>query len=256
MTVQYHSDGHIRIVVIDRPEAANAINEETHARLRTVWDEFRADDDAWLGILTGSGTKAFSAGADLKEIDPKARAAAGGLKRPFGGITRDFDTDKPMIAAVNGVALGGGLEMALACDLRLAAEHARLGLTEANWALLPAGGGTQRLPRLVGPAVALEMMMTGEPIDAQRAYELGLVNRVTTADELMPTTLDLARAICANGPLAVRGIKQAVRRGLEMPLEHGLVYEREISIRLYGTADAAEGPAAFREKRPPRFIAG
>ncbi len=255
MAVLYETEGHVRIITIDRPEARNAVNMETRAELESAWSSFKDDDEAWVAILTGAGAQAFSAGADLKELNPAERASESGIRPAFGYITRDFYTDKPMIAALNGLAFGGGLEMALACDLRIAADHAQLGLTEARWALLPGGGGTQRLPRSVPRAVALEMLMTGQPISAQRAYEIGLVNRVTTSEQLMPIALELAQLICGNGPLAVRAAKCAVDQGADIALEDALLLEQRFSTALFATEDATEGPRAFKEKRLPDFRA-
>jgi len=255
MPVTVVREGHIRIVTIDRPEARNAINRETRAGLEAAFTEFASDADAWLAVLTAAGDKAFSAGADLKEMDPAQRADPNYVAPPFGFITRDFHTDKPIIAAINGAALGGGLELALACDLRVAADHAVLGLTEAKWALLPGGGGTQRLVRSIPRAVAMEMLMTGAPITAGRAYEVGLVNAVVPSAELMERTMELAQTIVNNGPLAVRAAKRAVDEGADGSLAEGLQLEQRLSKALFSTHDAAEGARAFAEKRPPAFTA-
>lgn len=255
MPVTVVREGHIRIVTIDRPDARNAINRETRAGLEEAFTDFASDDDAWLAILTAAGDKAFSAGADLKEMDPAQRADPDYVAPPFGFITRDFHTDKPMIAAINGAAFGGGLELALACDLRVAADHAVLGLTEAKWALLPGGGGTQRLVRSIPRAIALEMLMTGAPITAARAYEVGLVNAVVPSADLMTRAMELARTIVNNGPLAVRAAKQAVDEGADVSLAQGLALEQRLSKALFSTDDAVEGPRAFAEKRPPSFTA-
>ncbi|MBW7929499.1 MAG: enoyl-CoA hydratase/isomerase family protein [Fimbriimonadaceae bacterium] len=255
MAVRIENHGKVRVVTIDRPEARNAIDRATRAGLEEAFTAFARDDDAWVAILTASGDKAFSAGGDLKEMDPAVRSDPDYNPPPFGFITRDFHTDKPILASINGVAFGGGLELALACDLRIAADHAMLGLTEARWSLLPGGGGTQRLVRGVPRAIALEMLMTAKPISAARAYEIGLVNRVTTAEELMPAALELAQTIAANGPLAVRAAKKALSEGEHLPIEEALDLEQRLSKALFGTADAAEGPRAFAEKRPPQFTA-
>ena len=196
-----------------------------------------------------------SAGADLKEMDPTERSDPNYVAPPFGFITRDFRTDKPIIAALNGAAFGGGLELALACDIRVVADHAVLGLTEAKWALLPGGGGTQRLVRGIPRAVALEMLMTGAPISAGRAYEIGMVNAVVPSAQLMERAMELARTIVNNGPLAVRAAKRAVDEGADETLERGLEIEQRLSKSLFSTNDAAEGPRAFAEKRPPAFTA-
>lgn len=253
MPVRVESRGHIRVITIDRPEARNAINRETRAGLESAFTAFVEDDDAWLAVLTAAGDKAFSAGADLKEMDPAERADPDYVAPPFGYITRDFHTEKPIIVAINGSAFGGGLEMILACDLRIAADHAQLGLTEAKWALLPGGGGTQRLARDIPRAVALEMLMTGAPISAARAYEVGLVNAVVPSAELMDRALAMADVIVANGPLAVRAAKRAVDEGADLSIADALALEQRLSKSLFSTADAAEGPRAFAEKRSPRF---
>jgi len=255
MPVNVEARGHIRIVTIDRADARNAINRETRSGLEEAFKGFVADDDAWVAVLTGAGEKAFSAGADLKELDPKERADPNYVPPPFGYITRDFHTEKPIIAAINGVAFGGGLELALACDLRIAAAHALLGLTEAKWALLPGGGGTQRLSREIPRAIALEMLMTGAPISADRAYEVGLVNAVVDSAHLMDRAIELATTIAANGPLAVRAAKRAVDEGMDLPLADALKLEQRLSKSLFSTKDAGEGPKAFAEKRAPNFIA-
>lgn len=255
MSVRVESEGFVRIITIDRPEARNAINRETRAGLEEAFTGFVSDDGARVAVLTGAGDRAFSAGADLKEMDPAERADPAYTAPPFGFITRDFYTDKPIVAAVNGAAFGGGLEMVLACDLRIAADNAQLGLTEAKWGLLPGGGGTQRLAREIPRAIALEMLMTGAPISAARAYELGLVNAVVPSAELMSRALQLAEAIAANGPLAVRAAKKAVDEGAGLPLDEALALEQKLSKTLFATSDAAEGPRAFAEKRAPRFEA-
>lgn len=252
MPVHYEARGSVRVITIDRPDAANAIDPETNADLRRAWEQFVQDDDARVAVLTGVGDKVFSAGADLKALDPEARRR-GETPPPLGVITRDFDMPKPTIAAINGAAFGGGLEMALACDLRIAADNAKLALSEARWAVLPGAGGTQRLPRLVPSGVALEMLYTAQPIDAQRAYEVGLVNRVVPRGDVLSTALDIAEQIAGNGPLAVRAAKRAVLEGLNLDLPAALSLEQELSRELFATEDALEGPRAFREKRAPNY---
>ncbi len=253
MPVRIENDGHVRVISINRPEARNAMNAETRDALKAAFIDFVEDDDARVAILTAEGEKAFCAGADLKELDPAQRADPNYVAPPFGYITRDFFTEKPIIAALNGAALGGGLELALACDIRIVAEHASLGLTEAKWALLPGGGGTQRLARGVPRAVALEMLVTGTTISAQRAYEIGLANAVVPAAELMDRAMAMAQTIAGNGPLAVRAAKRAVVEGEGLPLEEAIQLEQRLSKALFASHDAAEGPRAFAEKRAPRF---
>jgi enoyl-CoA hydratase/carnithine racemase len=258
MAIRYEQEERVVTITIDRLEAMNAIDPETHNALIDAWLRFRDDPGAWVAILTGAGEKAFSAGADLKKLIPQAVAAGPGRGRGhndygLGGITRGLEIWKPMIAAINGHALAGGLELALACDLRVAAEHATLGLTETRWAIMPGAGGTQRLPRTVPVCRALELILLAEPIGAAEAHRIGLVNRVVPAAEVMPTARRWAATLCERGPLALRAAKEAVLRGLSLPLPDGLRLEAFLSGTLRGTEDAVEGPRAFAEKRKPVF---
>ena len=252
MSIRFEREGRLAWVTIDRPEAMNALDMAHNEELNRVWAEFRDDQDLWVAILTGAGNKAFSAGADLKTLIP---AQGEGVMEDwnFGGITRGFKTFKPIIAAVNGVALAGGLEMVLACDLRVAADHARLGLAEVKWAIIPGAGGTQRLPRAIPLARAMEMILTRDPITADEAYQLGLVNRVVSADSLMAEARSLAETLLARGPLALRAAKQAVLEGASLSFDQGLALELDLFSKVMRTEDAAEGPRAFAEKRSPKF---
>ncbi|MEK7879504.1 MAG: enoyl-CoA hydratase-related protein [candidate division NC10 bacterium] len=255
--VLYEQRDKVVTITLNRPEAMNAVDPETHEELVGAWTRFRDDDSAWVAILTGAGEKAFSAGADLKKMIPRGVAPSHRRDHDpgLGGITRGLEIWKPMIAAVNGHCLAGGLELALACDLRIAAEHATFGLTEVRWAIMPGAGGTQRLPRAVPLAKAMEMILTAQPIDAAEAYRIGLVNRVVPLKDLMPTASEFARTLCERGPLAVRAAKEAIIRGLSMPLADGLRLEAFLAGTLRGTEDAVEGPRAFAEKRAPKFKA-
>ena len=260
-TVLYEQKDQIVTITINRPDAMNAIDPETHQALIQAWTRFRDDEGAWVAILTGAGEKAFSAGADLKKMIPAAFSGGRGYNPVahnaygLGGITRGLEIWKPMIAAINGFCLAGGLEQALACDLRIAAPHAKFGLTEVRWAIMPGAGGTQRLPRAVPLAKALEMILTAEPITADEALRFGLVNKVVPLPELLPAARALAETLCERGPLALRAAKEAVIRGLSLPLADGLRLEAFLSGTLRGTEDAAEGPKAFAEKRKPAFKA-
>ena len=257
-TVLYEQRDRIVTITINRPEAMNAIDPETHEALIAAWTRFRDDDSAWVAILTGAGDQAFSAGADLKKFVPAEFAGRGGAAHNtfgLGGITRGLEIWKPMIAAINGFCLAGGLEQALACDLRIAAPHARFGLTEVRWAIMPGAGGTQRLPRAVPLAKAMEMILTAEHVTAEEALRLGLVNKVVPLAELMPAARALAELLCERGPLALRAAKEAVIRGLSLPLADGLRLEAFLSGVLRRTEDAIEGPKAFAEKRRPAFKA-
>jgi enoyl-CoA hydratase/carnithine racemase len=258
MSVRYEQSGHVVTLTIDRPEALNAIDPETHQALIAAWTRFRDDDSAWVAIFTGAGERSFSAGADLKKMIPAAFGE--GRRRShndmgLGGITRDLDIWKPMIAAINGHCLAGGMELALACDLRLAVPHATFGLPEVRWAIMPGAGGTQRLPRAIPLAKAMELILMARTLTAEEAARWGLVNAVVPPAELMKTAREWADVICERGPLAVRAAKEATIRGLTMPLGDGLRLEAFLSGTLRGTADAVEGPKAFAEKRKPNFQA-
>jgi enoyl-CoA hydratase/carnithine racemase len=262
MPVIFEKKERIAVITINRPEAMNAIDPETSEELGKAWLEFRDNPDLWVGILTGAGDKAFSAGADLKKMIPFL-ATLGPFDRKeredkfpgFGGITRNLNIWKPIIAAINGFCLAGGLEMALACDLRVAAEHATFGLLEVSRGIIPGAGGTQRLPRMIPVAKAMEIILMAQRIDAQEALRLGLVNRVVPAAEVMPTALKMAEQIQQNGPLAVRAAKEAIVRGMSLPLDEGLRLESVLQSYLLRTEDAVEGPKAFAEKRKPNFKA-
>jgi enoyl-CoA hydratase/carnithine racemase len=255
-SVLYDQKDKIAVITLNRPDAMNAIDPETHAALVEAWGRFRDDDSAWVAILTGAGGKAFSAGADLKRMIPRAAGGPGRRNElGLGGITRGMEIWKPMIAAINGHCLAGGLELALACDLRLASPNATFGLTEVRWAIMPGAGGTQRLPRAVPLARAMEMILMAQTIDAEEAFRIGLVNRVVPFPQLMTTAMEWAQTLCERGPLAVRAAKEAVVRGLSLPLADGLRLEAFLSAALKTTEDAAEGPRAFAEKRKPQFKA-
>src|SRR3989442_11161686 len=230
-TVLYEQKDRVVTITMNRPEAMNAIDPENDEALVAGWTRFRDEDSAWVAILTGSGDKAFSAGADLKKMIPagftgnRSYNPVSHTGLGLGGITRGLEIWKPMIAAINGFCLAGGLEQALACDLRIAAPHARFGLTEVRWAIMPGAGGTQRLPRAVPLARAMEMILTAEPIPADEALRLGLINKVVPLPELMPAAPALAETLCERGPLALRAAKEAVIRGRSLPLDDGVRLE-------------------------------
>ena len=260
MSIRTERRDDVLVVTIDRPEARNALDRAASRALVEVWTQLRDDASLRVAVLTGAGEKSFCAGADLKEIGayyrsmtPIERRERGEREPGLGGLTRNFDPGKPVIAALNGHCLAGGLELALACDLRLAAEHATFGLPEVRWGLMPGAGGTQRLPRAIPFAVAAEMILSAQPIDARRAYEIGLVNRVVRAARLMDEALALARQIAQNAPLAVRAARAAMHRGLNLPLEEGLRLEQFYAEPLRASEDVQEGLRAFAEKRAPRF---
>ncbi|HXQ61787.1 MAG TPA: crotonase/enoyl-CoA hydratase family protein [Acidimicrobiales bacterium] len=250
--VERERRGHVEILTINRPEARNAINGAVSQAMSSTLDQLETDDDCWVVIVTGSGEKAFSAGMDLKAFASGEGASIMGATGGFAGITeRTFS--KPLIAAVNGAALAGGCEIMLACDLVVAADHAVFGIPEVKRGLLAGAGGLIRLPKRLPLAVALELALTGEPIDAERALALGLVNRVVPAARLMEEALALADLIADNAPLAVRWTKRVVVGAASVGDDEGWALNAEAVGVVFSSADAMEGPVAFAEKRKPRW---
>ena len=245
-------------VTLNRPEVYNAMNGKSWNELTKAWIDLKDDPEVWTIILTGSGGKAFCAGQDLKEMS-QLKEEAIKENRPFVSSmpevnpTKYMDMPKPVIAAINGFAIGGGLELAMACDIRIAADSVRMGLAEVAQAVMPGAGGTQRLPRLIPHGLALEMLMTGELITAQEAYRIGLVNKVVPSEDLLSEARSFARRINKNGPLAVRAVKEAVNKGLQMPLNESFRFETLLLSKLRESEDAWEGPRAFAEKREPVY---
>ncbi|HJX03104.1 MAG TPA: enoyl-CoA hydratase-related protein [Dehalococcoidia bacterium] len=253
MNIEIQKDGKIATFIINRPEAMNALNPEAVVELSRALIEFREDENLWVGIITGAGEKAFCAGADIKTMLPNERKYKGNMWQKPPSIYRGLDLWKPVIAAVNGLCLGGGLEIAMACDFRVAAEKARFGLPEVTLGLIPGMGGTQRLPRLIPLGKAAEMMYTGAIIDAQEAYRIGLVNKVFPPESLMEETKKIAQTICQAGPLAVRAAKQAMYQGMQGSMSEGLQLESLLTDYIFDTEDFTEGTRAFIEKRKPIF---
>jgi enoyl-CoA hydratase/carnithine racemase len=255
--VTYDKRDHIGYITLNRPEVLNALHAPSHEELSEVWNDFDADPDAWVAIFTGAGERAFSAGNDLKATAAQDRRQSSGPRRQpkggFGGITTRHDLWKPVIAAVNGWAMGGGCEMALACDIIIAAEHAQFGLPEPRVGLVAGAGGVHRLPRQIPLKLAMGMMLTGKPISARRAYEVGLVNEVVPLSELIPTAERWAREIMECAPFAVRGSKEAATRGLELPLETAIIRPYATVQAQMASEDRIEGPRAFAEKRTPQW---
>jgi enoyl-CoA hydratase len=244
----------ILIITIDRPKVLNALNAQTVDELRVAFKNAREDDSVRCVILTGAGDKAFVAGADIRElaqmtpITGKITAEKG--QRAFLSIER---FPKPVIGAINGFALGGGCELALACHIRIASEKAQLGLPEVTLGIIPGYGGTQRMARLLGKGKALELILTGDRIGAEEAERIGLVNKVVPADQLMSTAEEMARKIASRGPLAVRAAVEAVMSGSEMPFAEGQFLEATLFGLLASTEDMKEGMTAFLEKRQADF---
>lgn len=245
-------DEHIAVVTLNRPEKRHAINGAVARRLNAIVKETEADPSIWVVVLTSSGGPTFCAGADLAEV---AAGRAADLSTPDGGFGGFVEStrDKPWIVAVHGSALGGGLEFALACDLRVVGENTVLGLPEVKRGLIAGAGGIYRLPRQIPRAIALEMIMVGEPVDAARAYSLGLVNAVVPDGEVLETALGYARKIAANAPLSVRESLKIARAAHETPEAESIVAMETSLGRLLQSEDFQEGPRAFVEKRAPQW---
>jgi len=249
-TFKYEKQGHVAVMTINRPEAMNAFTKEMLLGMDAAFEDFKNDPELWVAIFTGAGSKAFCAGMDLKEAIPLINEGdemgyEDHTKRPFSDIF------KPIITAVNGFCIAGGMEFMQGTDIRIASEHATFGLGEVRFGIIPTGGTHIRLPRQIPWAVAMELLITGENISAERAYDIGLINRIVPADKLMEEAMAWADKICKNGPLAVRTAKEIAVRASN--LEPGFVLEKALGARVFGSEDAKEGPRAFMEKRKPVF---
>ena len=255
--VIYETKERIGWITFNRPEALNAINQEMSGEIVTACSRAEQDESVRVVIFKGAGEKAFSSGMDLKEraqgapvsvIDRRQVKVAPQANTPTKAVAA---ITKPTIAAINGYAVGGGLEIALACDLRIASEDAKLGLTEVRHGILPGAGGTQRLSRVVGVAKALEICLSGRLVDGKEAFRIGLVNEVAPREELIAAAERLAQTILKGAPVSIRYIKEAILKGVELPLEQGLRLEADLSALIGTTEDSKEGPRAFAEKREP-----
>lgn len=255
MSIDLEVDERVAVVRINRPDALNALDREAKAQLKEAWNEVAARDDVRVAVLTGTGDKAFCVGSDLKE--------AAGEEAPFVSQNvgtasdphpvRGLPQDKPLIAALNGHALGGGLEMALACDIRIASVTATVGLPEVRVGSMPGAGGTQNLLRVVNSSDAMYLLLTGERIDAARALSMGLISEVCDPQDLRDRAMEIAARIASNAPLSVRATKRAALVAMDVPASVGLDYERNLWGLIKATDDRAEGRAAFREKREPDY---
>ena len=245
----------VAIITLNRPEAMNSIDPESNEQLLAIWDQVSSDEEVRVVVLTGAGERAFCTGADLKKTMPPADSAA---RQVFRAGTRHsnfgtLQTDKPVIAAINGYALGGGLELALLADIRICSDNAQFGLPEVRVGSIPGAGGTQRLIRAVGQSDAMWMLLTGERIDANEALRIGLVSKVVPLAALQETAINLARAMAANAPLAMTAAKRLAMTGRELPLAGGLELERQAFGVLRDSEDRLEGRRAFADKRAPVF---
>jgi len=246
-------DGRILTVTIERPEVMNALHPPANAELSDVFDQFVADPDLWVAIITGAGERAFSAGNDLK-FTAQSDGKLAGVEKGFGGLTSRFDNPKPVIAAVNGVAMGGGFEIALACDLIVASEKAVFALPEPRVGLAALAGGMHRLPRMIPLKQAMGMLLTGRRVSAEEGRELGFVNEVVAPDALMSAARRWADQILECAPISVRASKQSALEGLDQPtLEQAMHGHYDQVHALIKSEDFVEGPRAFAEKRPPRW---
>ena len=249
--VKYEKSGRIAKITLNRPEVMNALHEPCHGEMEQIWNDFIADDGLWVAILTGAGDKAFSAGNDLK-----ATATQGVPKLPttgFAAITSRYDLAKPVIAAVNGFALGGGFEIALSCDIIIAAEHARFGLPEPKVGLMAAAGGVHRLPRHIPLKIAMGYMLTGRHMTAAEAHRWGVVNEVVPAAQLMPTAERWANEIAECSPLSVRTTKRVTMENLHRSVAEAMQHAASVERELFRSEDAKEGPMAFAQKRKPNW---
>lgn len=242
----------IAVVTINRPEVRNAVDKETWGLLRKTFENLDSNRDVRAIIVTGAGEKAFVAGADLNSL--KVRSVLETLDSENNAVVRAIEkVSKPTIAAINGYCLGGGCEIALACDIRIAAEKAKIGQTELNVGILPGAGGTQRLRNLVGQGKAMEMILTGEPVSAQEAYEIGLVNKVVPLDKLMEEAMSMATKIAEKSPVVTKLAKRAIQNGADLPIDTGLLIEILSQSVVFSTKDHLEGINAFLEKRKPEY---
>lgn len=258
--IRYEAHGRVRLITIDRTAKMNSLDFEANDRLVAAWREFDADDDAHVAVVTGAGAQAFCAGADLKTYTMDfARRPAPEFRRRFtngpgfGGITRNMDVFKPIVAAVNGFAISGGFELALACDLRFCSPNAEFALQDAKWGFHACDGGLIRLPQIVGLGHAMEIVLSGERIDAEHAYRIGLVNRIWPQGELLERSMAYAQMLASRSPLSHRFAKEVMKRAVGMPQDEALRLESSSFHDVGLSEDLAEGTTAFRERRDAVF---
>lgn len=240
-------------ITLNRPEYLNALTLEMFDALADAWNEFSDDDDLMVAILAGADDKAFCAGADLGQLIPKITSGERKIDSSDATWLKGLELYKPVIAAVRGYAVAGGTELLQLTDIRIASEDSVFGLAEPKWGLFPGGGSTIRLPRQIPWAIAMEMLLTGETIDAQKAHNIGFINKVVPSEEVMNTAEKIAERICRNGPKAVRAIKEAVIRGYNLSWQDAFQVETSLCRSVFATEDAKEGPRAFFERRKPNF---
>jgi len=251
--IEYVKNDRIAVFSINRPERMGILDVKSMQALTDALVDFRDDEALWVGILTGTGEKVFSAGVDIDEFLGMIRQTSNQKWRRPTAIMRGLRIYKPLIAACNGLTIGGGLEMALACDIMIASHNARFGLPEVRVGICPGGGGIVRLPRTIPSRLAAEMLFTGKTIDAQEAHRIGLVNKVVPLEELMDEAYKMAEVICDGSPLAVRYAKEIMMRARDLPIEEALRLEDDFQTLIMGTRDFQEGVSAFKEKRKPEW---
>jgi enoyl-CoA hydratase/carnithine racemase len=258
--ILYEKKGHVRLITINRAEKMNSLDFAANDELVDLWYEFEEDDDARVAVLTGAGSQAFCAGADLKTYTLAfAQTSAPEFRKKytngpgFGGITRNLDIDKPIIAAVNGFAISGGFELALACDLRFCSENAEFALQDAKWGFHACDGGLIRLPQIIGMGHAMEIILSGERVNAEHAYRIGLVNRIYPQSELLERALNYAQMLASRAPLSHRFAKEVVRRSMGMHQDEALKWESRSFYDVGMTEDLKEGVTSFKERRAANF---
>jgi enoyl-CoA hydratase/carnithine racemase len=258
--ILYEKKGHVRLITINRAEKMNSLDFAANDELVDLWYEFEEDEDARVAVITGAGSQAFCAGADLKTYTLAfAQTSAPEFRKKytngpgFGGITRNLDIDKPIIAAVNGFAISGGFELALACDLRFCSENAEFALQDAKWGFHACDGGLIRLPQIIGMGHAMEIILSGERVNAEHAYRIGLVNRIYPQGELLERALDYAQMLASRAPLSHRFAKEVVRRSVGMHQEEALKWESRSFYDVGMTEDLKEGVTSFKERRAANF---
>ena len=258
--IRYESHGRVRLITIDRAERMNSLDFKANDELVEIWRKFDRDDEAYVAVITGAGDKAFCAGADLKTYtmdfaqSPAPQFRTKYTNGPgFAGITRNLDVYKPIVAAINGFAISGGFELALACDLRFCSPNAEFALQDAKWGFHACDGGLIRLPQVVGLGNAMEIILSGDRVNAEHAYRIGLVNRIVPAPQLLGDTLDYAQMLARRSPLSHRFAKEVMKRAVGLPLDEALRLESRSFHDLGMTADLAEGTTAFKERREANF---
>jgi enoyl-CoA hydratase/carnithine racemase len=256
----YEKKGHVRLITINRAEKMNSLDFAANDELVDLWYEFEEDNDARVAVITGAGSQAFCAGADLKTYTLAfAQTSAPEFRKKytngpgFGGITRNLDIDKPIIAAVNGFAISGGFELALACDLRFCSENAEFALQDAKWGFHACDGGLIRLPQIIGMGHAMEIILSGERVNAEHAYRIGLVNRIYPQSELLERALNYAQMLASRAPLSHRFAKEVVRRSMGMHQDEALKWESRSFYDVGMTEDLKEGVTSFKERRAANF---